>query len=110
MYSSSIPLQVFLRGRGSTSSTVHYTLLYRSYKFRTRALTLRLSFAVLKIINSTAIKLEVFCLGRDVLSRIAQGIDLHTSAKFRAFITNLNNDAPFFFTTFQIDYPPAKSS
>lgn len=30
------------------------------------------------------IKLEVFCLWRDVLSRIAQGIDLYTSAKFRA--------------------------
>ena len=32
-----------------------------------------------------AIKLEVFRLGRDVLFRIAQGIDLYTSAKFRAF-------------------------
>ena len=55
--------------------------------------------------------MEVFSLGRDVLSRIAQGINLHTSAKFRAFITNLNNDAPFFFTTFQIgSNPPANSS
>ena len=55
--------------------------------------------------------MEVFSLERDVLSRIAQGINLHTSAKFPAFITNLNNDAPFFFTTFQIgSNPPANSS
>ena len=43
------------------------------------------------IINSMAIKLEVFNLGSDVLSRITQGMDLYTSAKFRAFDTNLNN-------------------
>ena len=38
------------------SSTVHYTLLYRSYKFQTRALTL-------KIITSMAIKLETYSFG-----------------------------------------------
>ena len=38
-----------------------------------------------------AIKLEVFNLGSDVLSGISQGMDLYTSAKFRAFNTNLNN-------------------
>ena len=42
-----------------------------------------------------AIKLEVFHLGCDVLSRIAQGIDLYTSTKFRAFNTNLTNSACF---------------
>ena len=42
-----------------------------------------------------ALKLDVFSLGRAVLSRIAQGIDLHTSAKFRAFNFNLNNVVPF---------------
>ena len=45
-----------------------------------------------------AIKLEVFSLGRDVLSGVAQGIDLYTSAKFRAFNTSgckLNNSACF---------------
>ena len=41
------------------SSTVHYTVLYRSYKFWTRALTLRLCFSCLKIINSISVKLEV---------------------------------------------------
>ena len=46
--SSSITLQVSLRRRGSISSTVHYTVLYRSYKFRTRALTLRLCFCCFK--------------------------------------------------------------
>ena len=38
-----------------------------------------------------AIKLEVFNLRSDVLSGITQGMDLYTSAKFRAFNTNLNN-------------------
>ena len=52
-------------------------------------------FAVLKIVNSVAIKLEVFSLGRDVLSSIDQGIHPYTSAKFRAFNTILNNVAPF---------------
>ena len=42
-----------------------------------------------------AIKLEVFNLRGDVLSRITQGMNLCTSAKFRAFDTNLNNVAPF---------------
>ena len=74
------------------SSTVHYTLVYRSYKIRTHAL--RLCFCCFKN-NSMDIKLAVFSLGRDVLPRIAQGIDLHTSAKFRVFNTNLNNVAPF---------------
>ena len=46
------------------------------------------------IINSMAIKLEVFKMGGvDVLSRITQGVDLYNSAKFRAFNTNLNNVA-----------------
>ena len=44
-----------------------------------------------------AINLEVFSVGRDVLPRIAQGIDLYTSAKFRAFNTNLNNSACFLY-------------
>ena len=44
-----------------------------------------------------ALKLEVFILGREVLSRIIQDIDLYTSAKFRAFSTNLNN--PHLFCT-----------
>ena len=35
-------------------------------------------------------------LGHDSLSRIAQGIDPYTSAKFWAFNTNLNNVACFF--------------
>ena len=35
-----------------------------------------------------AIKLEVFNLRGDVLSRITQGMNLYTSAKFRAFDTN----------------------
>ena len=38
-------------------------------------------------------------LGHDLLSRIAQGIDPYTSAKFGAFNTNLNNVAWFFCTT-----------
>ena len=42
-----------------------------------------------------AIKLEEFSFGADVLSIIAQGIDLYTSAKFGAFNTNLNNSACF---------------
>ena len=42
-----------------------------------------------------AIKLEVLNLGGDVLSRITQGVDLYTSAKFCAFNTNLNNVACF---------------
>ena len=40
-----------------------------------------------------AIKLEVFSLARDFLSRFIEGIDLYTSAKFRGFNTNLNNSA-----------------
>ena len=36
-----------------------------------------------------AIKLVVFSLGRAVLSRFTQGIDLYTSAKFRALILTL---------------------
>ena len=48
------------------------------------------------IINSIVIKLEVFNLGGDVLSRITQGMDLYMSSKFRAFNTNLNNVAPYF--------------
>ena len=58
MYVSSITQEVSLRGRGSTSSTVHYTLLYRSYtyKFQPRALTL-------KIITSMSVKLEVYSFG-----------------------------------------------
>ena len=47
-----------------------------------------------------ATKLEVFSLGRDALSRIAQGIYLYTSDKFCAFNTNLNNVAPFSCTTY----------
>ena len=43
----------------------------------------------------SAIKLVVFSLGRAVLSRFTQGIDLYTSAKFRAFNTNLNISARF---------------
>ena len=39
------------------------------------------------------IKLEVFSLARDFLSRFTEGIDLHTSAKFCGFNTNLNNSA-----------------
>jgi len=35
-----------------------------------------------------AVKLEVFSLGRDVLSSFTQGIDPYVSAKFRAFNTN----------------------
>ena len=35
-----------------------------------------------------AIKLEVFSLARDFLSRFIEGIDLYTSAKFRGFNTN----------------------
>ena len=42
-----------------------------------------------------AIKLEVINLGGDVLSRITQGMNLYTSAKFRAFNTNLNTVACF---------------
>ena len=42
-----------------------------------------------------AIQLEEFSFGSDVVSRIAQGIDLYTSAKFGAFNTNLNNSACF---------------
>ena len=42
-----------------------------------------------------AIKLEEFSFGSDILSRVAQGIDLSTSAKFGAFNTNLNNSACF---------------
>ena len=38
MYSSSISLEVSHRWHGSLSTTVHYTVLYCSYKFRTRAL------------------------------------------------------------------------
>ena len=48
MYSLSITLQVSLRGLGSMSCTVHYTVLYRSYKFRASALTLRLCFCCFK--------------------------------------------------------------
>ena len=40
-------------------------------------------------------ELKVFSLWRDVLSRIAQGIDLYTSDKFCALNANLNNIAPF---------------
>ena len=40
-----------------------------------------------------AIKLEVFSLARDFLSRSTEGIDLYTSAKFCGFNTNLNNYA-----------------
>ena len=40
-----------------------------------------------------AIKLDVFNLRGDVLSRITQDVDLYTSAKFRAFNTNLNSVA-----------------
>ena len=54
-------------------------------------------FAVLKIMKSMAITLEVCILEHDSLSRIAQRIDPHTSAKFCAFNTNyLNNAAQFF--------------
>ena len=76
------------------SNTMHFTVLNHSYKFLTRALTPRLFFlCVLKIKKSMAIKLEVCVLGYDSLSRIAQGIDPYTSAKFCAFNTNLNNVA-----------------
>ena len=75
------------------SCTVHYTVLYRSYKFRASALTLRLCFCCFKDNHSTVITLEVFSLQRDLLSRFSQGIDLYTSAKFRAFHTYLNNSA-----------------
>ena len=81
------------------SSTTHFTVLYHSYKFRTHALTPRLCFffAVLKIMKSMAITLEVCILEHDSLSRIAQRIDPHTSARFCAFNTNyLNNAARFF--------------
>ena len=44
-----------------------------------------------------AIKLEEFNWGRAVLSRFTQGIDLYTSAKFRAFNTNLNISARFLY-------------
>ena len=47
------------------------------------------------IINSMAIKLEVFNLGGDLLSRITLGIDLYISAKFLALNTNLNNVVGF---------------
>ena len=61
-------------------------VLYRSYKFRTHAITINLCFAVLKIINFVAIKLEVLSLRRDVFYiQNTQGLDLYTSAKFRAF-------------------------
>ena len=40
-------------------------------------------------------ELKVFSLWRDVLSRIAQGIDLYTSDKFCALNANLNNIAAF---------------
>ena len=58
MYFSSITEEVSLRGCGSMSSTVHYTLLYHSYtyKFQTHALTL-------KIITSMAIKLKAYSFG-----------------------------------------------
>ena len=96
MYVSSITQEVSLRGHGSSSSTVHYTLLYRSYKFQSRALTL-------KMITSMVIKLETYSLRRDVLSRFTQGIDLYAFAKFRAFNTNLNNSA-FFLYHFSVLY------
>ena len=57
------------------------------------------------MINPMAIKLEVFTLGGNVLSRFTQGIDFYTSAKFRVFNTNVNKStlfcmfsAPFSFT------------
>ena len=78
-------------------NTVHYIVSYASYKFRT-SLTLRLCFCCLNDNYSMVIKLEVFNLESNVLSRITQGMDLYISAKFRAFNTNLNNVAPFFCT------------
>ena len=48
MYSLSITLELSPRWRGSMSKTMHYTILYRSYKCKTRALTLRLRFCCLK--------------------------------------------------------------
>lgn len=55
--------------------------------------------AVLKIMKSMALKLEVCIWGHDSLSRIAHGIDPYTSAKFCAFNTNLKIVAQFFCTT-----------
>ena len=42
-----------------------------------------------------ATELEVVGLGRDILSRIAEGSDLYTSSKSRAFNTYLSNVGPF---------------
>ena len=79
-------------------NTVHYIVSYGCYKFRTHSVTLRLCFCCLNDNYSMVLKLEVFNLESDVLSRITQGMDLYISAKFRAFNTNLNNVAPFFCT------------
>ena len=48
VYSFSITLEVSFRGRSSISSTVHFSVPYRSHNCRTRALTLRLCFCCLK--------------------------------------------------------------
>ena len=50
-----------------------------------------------------AIKLELCSLERDVLSRFTQGIDRYTSAKFRAYNTNLDN-SPCFLYHFPVLY------
>ena len=51
-----------------------------------------------------AIKLLVFSLGRAFLSRFTQGIDLYTSAKFRALILTLIWTFPHVFCTIFLYY------
>ena len=58
MYSSYITMQVSTRERGSMGSTVHYTVLSRSYKFLTHALTLSMSFCCFKVYQFYGYKTE----------------------------------------------------
>ena len=59
------------------SSTVHYIVYYRFYKFRISALTSRQCFCCFK---------DIYFHGQKKYSD-----DLYMSAKFRAFNTNFSN-------------------
>ena len=79
---------VLLVIRGIRNLIVDLTLIRRIVysAFQELGPVLELTFAVLKIINSLVIKLEVFSLKRDVLCRFTKGVDLNTSAKFSCFL------------------------
>ena len=103
VYSLYITLEVSFRGRGSINSTVHCTVPYRSHSCRTRALTLRLCFCCLKVnwFHGYKTGSSPFDAWRPIQFQ-TRGIDLYTSANFRAFNTDLMFYALFFCTKMYI--------